>query len=95
MKLTDELSRKAIAWLNANWQGDRACPVCHHNNWTVNPHVFEFRPYEKGALVVGGLVYPVVLVICNHCGSTLMFSAMRMGLLQDGEPESEEKEGGQ
>lgn len=74
-----EAARK---WLNEKWEGNKLCPVSGHNDWTLANELVEVRPFSGGGFVVGGNVYPHVMLTCSECGYTLLFSAVRMGLLK-------------
>ena len=76
---------KAIAWLNELWPGNRLCPICTNNSWSVSDDLVEIRPYKGGTLVVGGSLYPLMIVTCNTCGHTLLFNAVVAGLVQGAE----------
>lgn len=70
-----EERRRAAGWLDQKWTGDRTCPICKVNSWTVT-EVMELRPFEGGGLVVGGGVFPIFQVICNNCGHAYTFNAL-------------------
>lgn len=72
---------KAGAWIDKHWTGSKQCPISGHNDWVVAPNVVQLLDLPPaGGLVVGGSVYPSVLVICNQCGYTITFNALKMGL---------------
>lgn len=67
--------------------GDLVCPVCHHQEWDVAD---EYVANEIGFLDMSSAEYgyipprrffPMVLVLCEHCGHALSFSAVTCGLL--------------
>jgi hypothetical protein len=76
---SDELKlaqrRKIAEWLEGKWPQPRRCPICSQNNWNIGDLV-EVRPYNAGALVVGGPLYPLFPVTCLVCGYTLLFNAL-------------------
>lgn len=72
---TKEAKDRALSWLNRRWPGDKSCPVCKNNFWTVTEPL-ELRPYSGGGLVIGGPVYPLFGLICGSCGNTLLFNAI-------------------
>jgi predicted nucleic-acid-binding Zn-ribbon protein len=78
-------SEKLIAWLNKKWQGNKNCPICSQNNWAVGS-VLELREFNDGNLVVGGPITPVIPIICNNCGHTLMFNAIVSGIIESLKP---------
>ena len=72
---------KVVSWLNTQWKGDKACPVCKHNDWAVGPRVLELREFHGGTFVVGStLIQPLVVLTCQVCGHVLLFSASAVGL---------------
>src|ERR1051326_8514732 len=75
-------SREALAkFLNEKWQGEKKCPVCQNNNWTVSEWLAELRKFEE-TFSFGGPVFPLAVVTCNVCGNTLLFNALTAGLLE-------------
>lgn len=78
----DDPKNKALHWLNKKWQGDKECPVCRHNQWTIGDAV-ELRPYQGGSVVIGGAVVPLIPVVCTNCGNTLLISAVVADALPD------------
>jgi len=71
-------TQKAINWLEEHWKGNRECPVCGHNSWSISDELVEVKPY-KGNLLPA--VYPLVAVTCNTCGYTFLFNAVVAGLV--------------
>ncbi len=67
--------QKFIEHLKEKWAG-RPCQMCGGANWNVQRTVFEIREFDKGSLTVGGPVIPVVPVVCNNCGNTVMVNAI-------------------
>jgi len=74
--------KRAADWLNTKWQGPKVCPICKNNNWGIPDTLAEVRGFFQGSLVVGGPVFPVLLVTCNVCGHVLAFNAVVMGLVE-------------
>ena len=73
---------KALAWLNEQWKGNKLCPICSENSWSISEDLVEVRPYKGGALVVGGSLFPFLVVTCRNCGHTLFFNAVIAGLVE-------------
>lgn len=76
------LQEKLIAWVDSKWLGEKDCPICARNQWTVPEELVELRPYHGGNLVVGGGVYPAAQLVCGNCGHTLFFNALVAGLIE-------------
>ena len=74
---------KANAWFNEHWKGNRACPICGNAHWGIGEELVEVRDYRYGQRLnlEGEVAYPLVLVYCETCGYTMLFSAIRVGLL--------------
>lgn len=72
---------KVVDWLNRQWKGDKACPICKNNNWNIIEKPVELREFHGGGLVMGGPVYPLISITCKVCGHTLLFNAIVAGLL--------------
>lgn len=67
---------KMISHLKVKW-GNRHCPMCEENNWTVSDKIFELREYYGGDMVIGtGQITPVVPIICGKCGNTVLVNAL-------------------
>jgi predicted nucleic-acid-binding Zn-ribbon protein len=82
---TDQLSQsdkqKVLDWLNKRWVGSKSCGICGHNRWTLGDHlVAPVTSPRGGGMVIGGVTYPQVMVICNNCGHTHFFNAALIGL---------------
>jgi len=82
MKLEKPDIDQIAKWLNDNWVGKKLCPCCSVNDWTISDTVFEFRAFHGGGLVVGGSVYPAVGIVCNICGYTLFYNAIKIGIVK-------------
>lgn len=82
--------KKITDWLNSNWKGKKLCPICQSNNWFILNNVWESREFHSGDFVVGGPVLPLVSVMCNVCGYTLLFNAIAVGAVP--RPETEEEQ---
>jgi hypothetical protein len=71
---------KVIEHLRAKWAG-RPCPMCGVNSWSVQDSTYQLLEFNQGTLVVGGPVIPIVPVVCNNCGNTILVNAIIAGLL--------------
>jgi hypothetical protein len=74
---------RAIAHLNMKW-GLRPCPMCGISNWNVQGRVFQLMEFNEGNLVLGGQLIPVVPIICNNCGNTVLVNAIVAGIVPPG-----------
>jgi hypothetical protein len=90
--LTQEQKQKFLDWLNERWVGDKNCPVCHHNRWTVSDDMVSPNTVApNGGVMLGGPSYPVVLLICKNCANTLSFNAPIMGIVESEAKQEEEQ----
>ncbi len=71
----------AIAHLQQKWAG-RTCPMCLVGNWSVQDSTYQLTEFNEGSLVIGGPVIPVIPVICNNCGNTILVNAITAGVLK-------------
>jgi len=76
---------KIIAHLRNKWQG-KTCPMCQIGNWNVQESTFQLTEFNEGGMVIGGPVIPVIPVICNNCGNTILINAITAGLVKPAEP---------
>ncbi|MBL87730.1 MAG: hypothetical protein CMO82_13885 [Winogradskyella sp.] len=73
---------KVIQHLNEKW-GNRPCPMCQTNSWTVSDTVYELREFHGGNVVLGsGPIYPIVPVSCNNCGNSVLVNALQAGAIE-------------
>lgn len=73
---------KIIAHLNSKWEG-RNCQMCETGKWSVSDSIFELREYNQGNMVIGsGPIIPIVPVICENCGNTILVNAIKAGLIE-------------
>jgi hypothetical protein len=83
--MTTEERERALAWVNRHWT-NKACPFHGPTHWRVDETLAEVRTFGRGALIVGGGVYPLVVVTCSICGYAVFVNALVAGVLQP-EPE--------
>src|SRR5262245_52443943 len=75
--MPDKIDVKRFAsWVDELWRAEKVCPICRSNRWTISDDAAELRVLHGGNLVVGGPVYPLVVVTCGVCGNTLLFNAI-------------------
>ena len=83
---------RIAAFLNEKWQGRKNCPICQNNKWEISDKPAELREYSQGGLVVGGPVYPLVVLTCRVCGHTLLFNAIVMDVVEKEKSEPSKSE---
>ena len=79
-KLSDDEKAAVVQWLQ-NKTKFHQCPSCGANNWSIGDHLVNITPYTGGSLIVGGMTYPVALIVCNVCAYVRQYMAVPMGLL--------------
>lgn len=82
MKMEDSDKEQARNWIMEHWSGQQQCPICQQSKWALNPMISELRSFQKGQLVVGGPVFPIINLNCSNCGYVLQFSAMQLGIVK-------------
>jgi len=81
-------SQNAIKHLQEKW-GNKACPMCGQNNWTVSDNLFELREFQGGNIILGsGPIIPVFPVTCNNCGNTVLVNGIVSQVIQPQKDES-------
>jgi RNase P subunit RPR2 len=73
-----DVSRKVMNWIDEKWPDERrTCEVCGTKKWGIQTH-FTTPLVFDGAVRLEGSVYPAVTVICDNCGNTKFFNAVKM-----------------
>jgi hypothetical protein len=88
-KLNQSETEKIRQWFKGHWTRDYHCPVCWTNEWLTAEHIVAPVAYSQGGMMIGGSVYPQIMVICKGCGHTLYFNAVMMGILPPPQPPKE------
>ena len=75
-----EMVRQKLASLWATY-GSVACPVCRKDNWQIGPAVVAPPKITTGGvLVLYGVQFPYVPIMCLVCGHTIFFNGVHLGL---------------
>ena len=80
-QLTPDQSQRAELWLRTHWSHS-ACPFHGPTRWEVGNVLAQAMAFSGGGLVVGGPVYPLVVVTCATCGYTVFVNAIKVGIVQ-------------
>jgi len=83
MKLSPNQHSQITDHIQENWKAPVACPVCKSNDWSISDYVYELREFHGGNFVIGGSsggIVPLVPVSCNHCGNTVLFNPLIVGI---------------
>jgi len=75
--MEDESLKKFNDTLNEIWK-NQECPICKNKEFSTLSKVFELREFNGGNIIVGegNQIFPVVPVVCNHCGYSLFFNSI-------------------
>lgn len=82
MQLSQQEVQRIIQWLENNWLGGQHCPICNHTDWFVNDRVFQLQEYHP-QVSQPAVSQPILSVICQHCGHTVFFNAIHVGILNE------------
>lgn len=85
---TADENKFLAAWVSENL-GTFRCPVSGSIKWTVTAHAVTSGGLVSGqgeGIVLGGPIYPMVTVTCNHCGYNLYFNALVVGVIAKSRP---------
>jgi hypothetical protein len=78
--VTPEQEQKALQWITQHW-GAAGCPFHGPTNWQIDNHLAQVPVYSARSFLVGGPVYPLIVVTCAICGFTVFVNALRAGVL--------------
>ncbi len=81
LPLSENQQSKLLEFLNSKWVGERNCPICNENNWNLHPEMYELRTFNKGKMVLGGPLVPLVILECKNCGNTFSINAIKAGIV--------------
>lgn len=81
---TEEQRKKVLDAINAK-MGEviRTCPICGTSNWGIQGNglvYLQLVPPGTQGLVIGGVSLPNVVVMCQHCGNTVMLNVFVLGV---------------
>ncbi len=73
---------KAVAWIEARWGADVACPMCHGTDWKVNTELGALAGQMDAERNVDFTkAVPIVIAWCQNCGFVAMVDAVTAGLV--------------
>lgn len=81
LRLSSDNIKALLAKLNKTL---KPCGACGSGKWKITDTVFELREFNQGGLVVGGgsQLLPVIALMCDVCGNTLLFNALILDLVE-------------
>jgi len=80
-RITEDQRARAVKWLDKHWKDQGRCSVCHANGWQMGDYLVEIRPFRSEGFLIGGPVYPQLILTCNTCGHTVLINAISAGVL--------------
>ena len=81
-QLTEGELEKLKKWLDEKWI-NRKCPACDHGDWEASTIVTQIPLFVYSDTFDSGRKLPIIHVTCQNCGYTMLFSAIRMGLVSE------------
>jgi hypothetical protein len=78
----EDLQRIRAAWTERG-VSFKPCPVCAKpGTWVLAPTFTRLagRAQQDGPPMANDYGYPLVPVVCNNCGNTLLFNVLMLGL---------------
>ena len=75
------ITRSVLEAINKRWPSPRECHVCRKAGPWDAVMVGEVRQYCDGVSVGGAPIAPLVVLTCSHCGNTVLFNAIKLGLV--------------
>ena len=80
MKLTQQQQLEVLKKIN-DLLGTFRCPVCGSTSWVVEETILKLTEFGAYFAVSSNRIYPVLVMSCTKCGNTLMFNAVKLGLV--------------
>lgn len=73
---------KLAAWLEQHWKGEKRCPICQSNNWSISESALELREWKRNSFQVPS--YRVVAMLqCLVCGNVIFINPFIAGLFEE------------
>lgn len=82
MPLSPEEKQKFEKWLEINWVGKKECPICNNDRWGIPEKVFGMIEFNGKNIIIGGSVQPIISLVCDKCGYTISFNAIKGGIVK-------------
>ena len=61
----------------------KPCKLCWKDNWKFVDKIFYLQEYVQDPDLMSNYSYPVIPVVCEHCGNTLFVSAIIANLVNN------------
>jgi hypothetical protein len=82
--LPDEIT-KLTAWLEEKWT-NQTCTSCGTDQWNVTDQLALMPIHRPDKSFIGAPAVPSVVAVCLNCGHTILFNAVKIGLLEGTRP---------
>lgn len=89
-RLSDEETKHVIKWLKDH-SVSRRCPACGESRLLIEERIGKVTIYQP-EVMAGGPLFPYVILICDNCGNSLFFNALKLELYPKETQEEEEEE---
>ena len=84
MELTDEQINKVEKKLTKYFNKGK-CPICKNDTWILSQHTFKIHELN------GERLMPLIVLICDKCGCTSLFNAIKLKIIEGDEKERKSK----
>ncbi|MCH7493368.1 hypothetical protein IIA16_01460 [bacterium] len=80
-KLTQKQAAAFREWVGTRGTTDK-CPFCQKNSWMMGEYLVTPLVTSSGNVQLGGIVHPLIPIVCTNCGHTLFFNAIVAGVMK-------------
>ncbi len=77
--------QKLATWLENKWMGEKRCPICKSNNWSISEKALELREWSVNSFIDPGISKIVAMLQCLVCGNTIFINPFIADLFEDEE----------
>lgn len=73
---------KLAAWLEQHWKGEKRCPICKSNNWSISERALELREWKKHSMQMPSSQI-VAMLQCLVCGNLIFINPFIADLFEE------------
>jgi polyferredoxin len=73
---------KLAAWLERQWKGEKRCPICKSNNWSISERALELREWKRHSLQTPSFQI-VAMLQCTVCGNLIFINPFIADLFEE------------
>ncbi len=77
---------KLAAWLEKQWAGEKRCPICKSNNWSISERALEIREWKRHSFQIPS-AQVVAMLQCLTCGNLIFINPFVADLFEEKEEE--------